>query len=61
MRHEPPVILQLGKYEGFPARVDGKIDQEAAMLIWPVIRDSHDPRTKNAKSKAVLSGGRTVE
>jgi hypothetical protein len=40
--------------EGFPARVDGKIDQEACDAYLARYRDSHDPRTKNAKSKSGL-------
>jgi DNA-binding transcriptional MerR regulator len=43
-------------HEGFPARVDGKIDQEACDAYLARYRDSHDPRTKNAKSKAAPGG-----
>ncbi|HBS1995811.1 TPA: hypothetical protein MAD10_002190 [Klebsiella quasipneumoniae subsp. quasipneumoniae] len=46
--------------QGFPARVDGKIDQEACDAYLARYRDSHDPRAQNAKSKAVVSDGRTV-
>lgn len=33
--------------QGFPARVDGKIDQEACDKYFSRYRDSHDPRIKN--------------
>lgn len=33
--------------QGFPARVDGKIDQEACDKYLSRYRDSHDPRIKN--------------
>ncbi|VTN12130.1 Uncharacterised protein [Raoultella terrigena] len=46
--------------QGFPARVDGKIDQEACDAYLARYRDIHDPRAQNAKSKAVVSGDRTV-
>ena len=46
--------------QGFPARVYGKIDQEACDAYLARYRDSHDPRAQNAKSKVVASGGRTV-
>ncbi|HGF6560724.1 TPA: hypothetical protein ACF2YT_001643 [Providencia alcalifaciens] len=34
--------------QGFPARVDGKIDQEACDKYLSRYRDSHDPRIKNS-------------
>lgn len=37
--------------QGFPARVDGKIDQVASDAYLARFRDSHDLRTKNAKGK----------
>ncbi len=37
--------------QGFPARVDGKIDQVASDAYLARFRDSHDLRTKNAKVK----------
>lgn len=37
--------------QGFPVRVDGKIDQVACDSYLRQFRDSHDPRMKNAKSK----------
>ena len=37
--------------QGFPARVDGKIDPVASDAYLARFRDSHDLRTKNAKSK----------
>ena len=46
--------------QGFPARVDGKIDQEACDAYLARYRDIHDPRAQNAKSKAVASGGSTA-
>ncbi|ENZ9957611.1 hypothetical protein ACFLJF_003146 [Salmonella enterica] len=36
------------KHEGFPAKVDGKIDQEAADAFLARYRVSNDPRTRNA-------------
>ncbi len=36
--------------QGFPARVDGKIDQEACDKYLSRYRDSHDPRIKNNAS-----------
>ncbi len=37
--------------QGFPARVDGKIDQAACDTYLGQFRDSHDPRMKNATGK----------
>lgn len=44
--------------QGFPARVDGKIDQEACDAYLARYRSASDPRTKNArgKSKSTLTG-----
>lgn len=39
--------------EGFPARVDGKVDQLACDTYLARYRDSSDPRAQNAKSKPV--------
>ncbi|BBR60507.1 TPA: hypothetical protein ACNV5Q_003748 [Citrobacter braakii] len=39
--------------QGFPARVDGKIDQLACDAYLARYRSSSDPRTKNAKSKPI--------
>lgn len=38
-------------HEGFPARVDGKIDQEACDAYLARYRSASDPRTKNARGK----------
>lgn len=38
-------------HEGFPARVDGKIDQEACDTYLARYRSASDPRTKNARGK----------
>lgn len=38
-------------HEGFPPRVDGKIDQEACDAYLTRYRSVSDPRTKNARSK----------
>lgn len=46
--------------EGFPARVGGKVDQEACDAYLAHYRDGHDPRTQNAKSKAATSGSLAV-
>jgi len=37
--------------QGFPARVNGKIDQAACDAYLRQFRDSHDPRMKNAVGK----------
>lgn len=39
--------------QGFPARMDGKIDQVASDAYLGRFRDSHDPRAQNAKGKSV--------
>jgi len=39
--------------QGFPVRVEGKIDQVASDAYLARYRDSHDLRTKNAKGKPV--------
>ena len=41
-------------HEGFPARVDGKIDQEACDTYLARYRSASDPRTKNARVKPSL-------
>ncbi|VTN11828.1 Uncharacterised protein [Raoultella terrigena] len=38
-------------HEGFPARVDGKIDQQACDTYLARYRSTSDPRTKNARGK----------
>lgn len=38
-------------HEGFPPRVDGKIDQDACDAYLARYRSASDPRTKNARSK----------
>ena len=38
-------------HEGFPARVDGKIDQEVCDAYLARYRSASDPRTKNARGK----------
>lgn len=38
-------------HEGFPPRVDGKIDQEACDTYLARYRSASDPRTKNARGK----------
>ncbi|WP_434666532.1 hypothetical protein ACMYSO_18140 [Klebsiella sp. B345] len=38
-------------HEGFPVRVDGKIDQEACDAYLARYRSASDPRTKNARGK----------
>ncbi|MFJ5385724.1 hypothetical protein [Pectobacterium sp. CHL-2024] len=40
---------------GFPLRVSGKVDADACDAYLSRYRDSHDPRTQNAKSKPVLA------
>lgn len=45
--------------QGFPARVDGKIDPVASDAYLARFRDSHDLRTKNAKGKPVPTKGKT--
>ncbi|ULH10611.1 hypothetical protein MF265_22265 [Serratia marcescens] len=47
--------------QGFPARVDGKIDQEACDAYLARYRCHSDPRTKNAKSKAAPSDTATAQ
>lgn len=37
--------------QGFPARVDGKVDQKACDAYLARYRSAGDPRTKNARSK----------
>jgi hypothetical protein len=37
--------------QGFPARVDGKIDQAACDAYLGQFRDSHDPRMKNSTGR----------
>lgn len=44
--------------QGFPARVDGKIDQVASDVYLMRFRDSHDPRAQNAKGKSVPAKGK---
>ncbi|WP_447886436.1 hypothetical protein [Serratia fonticola] len=44
--------------QGFPARVDGKIDQVASDAYLMRFRDSHDPRAQNAKGKSVPAKGK---
>jgi len=46
--------------EGFPARVDGKVDQQACDAYLARYRDSGDLRAQNAKSKPTVSVGRDV-
>ncbi|MDP8607171.1 hypothetical protein [Serratia marcescens] len=45
--------------QGFPARVEGKIDQVASDAYLARYRDSHDLRTKNAKGKLASARGKT--
>ncbi len=44
--------------QGFPARVEGKIDQVACDAYLARYRDSHDLRTKNAKGKLAQARGK---
>lgn len=44
--------------QGFPARVDGKIDPVASDAYLARFRDSHDLRTKNAKGKPMPAKGK---
>ncbi|MDP8861126.1 hypothetical protein QZQ45_22415 [Serratia marcescens] len=44
--------------QGFPARVEGKIDQVASDAYLARYRDSHDLRTKNAKGKLAPARGK---
>lgn len=44
--------------QGFPARVDGKIDQAACDIYLRQFRDSHDPRMKNARGKPAPAKGK---
>lgn len=44
--------------QGFPARVGGKIDQEASDIYLARFRDSHDPRAQNAKGQAMPAKGK---
>ncbi|WP_282677204.1 hypothetical protein [Serratia marcescens] len=44
--------------QGFPARVEGKIDQVASDAYLARYRDSHDLRTKNAKGKLASVRGK---
>lgn len=45
--------------QGFPARVDGKIDQEVCDAYLARYRSASDPRTKNARGnrKPTRAGG----
>lgn len=44
--------------QGFPPRVDGKIDQTACDAYLAQYRDRHDLRTKNAKGKPAPARGK---
>ncbi|POZ13531.1 hypothetical protein C3Z09_22920 [Lelliottia aquatilis] len=46
--------------QGFPARVDGKIDQDACDAYLARYRCHSDPRTKNAKSKTAPAAATTT-
>lgn len=41
--------------QGFPARVDGKIDQLACDAYLARYRSASDPRTKNARGNQICS------
>ncbi len=44
--------------QGFPARVNGKVDSDACDAYLARYRDSHDPRAQNAKSKFAPAKGK---